>query len=131
MAKPLYRAMKAAPDGPECGPAANRLGARVPAEPPPPQVDVVPDDDGIVHPGTGGMSVFSTIRAIPISRLPTTHGGYNKKDLLVVIDEAAVVDPLAHRPDHGAHGTIQPLEAMHVDEYQRALCQTKPTWEVA
>lgn len=131
MAKPLYRAMRAAPGGPECGPAANKLGVRVPAEPPPPQVDVEPDVDGVVHPQTGGMSVFSAIRALPISRLPTAHGGYNKKDLLFVIDESAVAAPLVHRPDHGAHGTIQPKEAMHIDAYQRALCQTKPIWEVA
>ena len=131
MARPLYRAMRLGFGGPDCGPAANKLGVRVPSEPPPARVDLVPDLVGFVQPKTGGMSVFAAFTALPISRLPTSHGGYNQKDVLFVLDDTAIVPPLAYLPDHGAHGTIQPVAPMPVADYQGALCDTKPHWRLA
>ena len=68
--KILYRGMREASDGrPVCGSSARMLGAR-------PHIDVPVDRSGIVHPGTGGMSVVpDSPRHLPRHRRPPEYGG--------------------------------------------------------
>lgn len=72
----LYRSMRAADIGlmPAVGPTGRTLGARVP-------LDIPVDADGMVSPGTGGMSVapFSPAN-LPSHRRPSSLPGGTSKD---------------------------------------------------
>ncbi|MBY0231471.1 MAG: hypothetical protein K2W96_19475 [Gemmataceae bacterium] len=61
----VFRSMFADGDAPRCGADAKSLGARIgPGE------DIEPDEDGAVHPGTGGMSVSPSPGCLPPHRQP-------------------------------------------------------------
>ena len=65
----MYRAMKAAADGlPEGGRSARKLGVR-------PGTDLLVQADGMVNPGTGGMSVCDEAEKLAMHRCPKSLGG--------------------------------------------------------
>ncbi len=126
MSRSLFRAMKPDASGfPSCGPTARTLGVRVPN-------DIAPDENGCVHPGTGGMSVApdDPLRLPPHRRPPILGGGYGKDPVWKLLD-ARLGENLRFRPDPREpddHGFVEPWAAIQVDQYQLALCATAPNW---
>ena len=63
----VYRAMLADGGRPRVGPSALALGVRVP---PDEHADIGIDAEGMVEPGTSGMSVAPAWRLLPTHRIP-------------------------------------------------------------
>ncbi|MBB4220910.1 RHS repeat-associated core domain-containing protein [Variovorax guangxiensis] len=119
---PLFRGMKKGGDGlPVVEPSARGLGARIPA-------DIPIDEDGNVHPNTGGISVAPrTARNLPAHRRPPALGGTGK-DEVWQLDESDLGPDLKYVQDCDSHGTIQPSRKMSAQEYQNALAKTQGKW---
>lgn len=129
--------MLPAGDRPMVGTQRLQLGARVP-------VDIVPDADGKVHPGTRGMSVFRSINDFPPNMVPTRlrslvpdaagddattmwvrgQGPFENGPFAASLDFR--VDP---RPRKDHHGCVVPNRAMPLADYQSALAATQDEWE--
>lgn len=132
----IYRGMKQEQDKPALGPTAQTLGARVPE-------DIAPDAAGMVHPGTGGMSVAPSLADLPSFRVPARlHKLYpkasGKSDLFVwsmgvgEFAEEPIGDQLCLRfdPANGKHGFIEPVGSMSLNDYQNALTATQDQWAI-
>ena len=117
---------------PKAGASARWLGVR-------PDMDL-PVNEGMVVPGTGGMSV-SPKWYEPYNRLPKrylhpingSNGRASNSDSVWVFGlgsfEAAPISPLPQlRPDHSQHGLIEPLQEMPLNDYQTALASTRTDW---
>ena len=135
----LYRGMMedVATAKPKTGDTARTLGAR-------PQVigadgkidgDIPIDSDGMVHPGTGGMSVSPAIQDLKPWRRPEKFGGTGKDDVWL-INEDKLGEKLVYVPDKPdqkdgkvSHGEIQPAYTMTYEDYQNALAETAQYWE--
>ena len=122
---------------PKIGSSARSLGVREPREGSRGDLPVV---DGMVVPGTGGMSV-SKEWSEPFLRLPKRyfHPTRFKFGLATNLDsvwvfglgsfEAAPISlRLQFRPDRPKHGLIEPLRKMPLDEFQAALASTRTDW---
>jgi hypothetical protein len=123
--------MRIGEDGlPMAGPTARTLGAR-PGSPPEWDIPVV---DGIVRPGTGGMSVSPPPPGnLPHFRRPPEHGGTAKKIGLYEMDTDDLPDRLAARPDPddpARHVFIEPSREMSFEEYESALEETRSLWRL-
>ncbi len=108
---------------PEVGASAKTLGAR-------PDIDIPVRDDGLVRPGTGGMSVNDSPTAMPEFRRPPSFGGTGK-DLNMYCVEACDLGPsLQYSPDPagGGHGLIEPAWEMPFEKYQGYLGGTQGSW---
>jgi RHS repeat-associated protein len=116
----IYRGMKNAGGVPEVGANARALGAR-------PGVDIPVGPDGMVHPGTGGMSVAPSPGALPEFRRPPQFGGTGR-DPVWGMSTDDLGSQLRYVPDSPTHGTVQPSMSMTFDEYQQALCATGACW---
>jgi hypothetical protein len=120
----LYRAMTPAADGlPLIAPTARGLGVR-------PGTDIAVNDDGLVYPGTGGMSVSPTIAGLPLHRRPQDLGGTGK-DPVFCTCVADIPDSLVYRPDPlnpTGHGFVEPAAPMPIDFYQENIGSTRPFW---
>lgn len=118
----LFRSMRPESDGlPRCGPSARTLGVRVPR-------DVEPDDGGLVHPGTGGLSVApDNPHHLPPHRRPRSLNGTGI-DPVFELAAPRLPSSLAVRRDSPTHALIEPAHAMDLDAYQRALCDTRSLW---
>jgi hypothetical protein len=116
-----FRGMKEGDDGlPERGTDGRTLGAR-------PNRDI-PVQNGMVTPGTGGMSVAPrTPSNLPGHRRPSEWGGTGK-DPVWGIDEDKLRPDLRLVPDSPSHGTIQPIREMTWEEYLDALWRTRADW---
>lgn len=123
----LYRAMEVDADGlPMLGETARRLGAR-------PGTDIPLGRDGLVAPGTGGMSVSpDTPENLPLHRRPPEWGGTGK-DPVWLIGSLALGPGLVYRPDPelASHGFVEPSRRMPLDAYQAALAGTRAGWSEA
>jgi hypothetical protein len=124
----LYRGMMDDGEGqPVCGPSARKLGVRL-------EGDIRIPDDGIVEPGTGGMSVgLDDPMNVRPHRRPSEFGGFGR-DPLWRIDEADLPDRLVMRPDPedpSRHGFVEPIERMSLAEYQEVLATSRGFWERA
>ena len=100
------------------------LGARV-------QIDVKPDREGMVAPGTGGMSVTPNSPAgLPPHLRPISLGGQTSLPVFWIsstrLGGLLAFQPALKHPDR--HGFVEPAMAMKLDAYQDALCDTKPAW---
>ena len=118
--KTLFRGMQADPDGrPRCGSTARTLGVRVPE-------DIAPDDDGRVHPGTGGMSVApdDPMRLRP-HRRPRELGGTGP-DPVFALPTAKLGASLAAHQDRPDHVMVEPRVVVDFAFYIRALHDTRP-----
>ena len=128
MPVPLFRAMKAAPDGmPACEDSARGLGARVPQ-------DIEGDAAGFVTPKQGGMSVTpdNPERMNPLRR-PRALGGVGKDPLFVIGEERLGTALIIRRDpkDPRSHGFVEPANVMPLDTYRTALAATRPGWRPA
>lgn len=93
----------------------------------PPQGDIQPDSDGLVHPGTGGMSVAPEPRLLPKHRRPQTLGGDGRDPVfqMVLID---LPETLRFRSDSESHGLIEPAAAASFELFQSAIHATQVFW---
>lgn len=108
---------------PAVGGNARSLGAR-------PNVDIPIDEDGRVHPKTGGVSVAeSDPMTLPAHRRPPSLGGTGK-DPVWAIYEDALGDRLALNddPEIPNHGWLEPATSMTFTNYQAALSETASSW---
>lgn len=122
----VYRSMNDDGEGhPLCGPSARMLGVRI-------RGDVAVSIDGVVSPGTGGMSVaVGSPRSLPRHRRPPEHGGIGE-DPVWQIDVRDLPDTLVYRADRerpDVHGFIEPREPVSLDDYQVALATSRTLWE--
>jgi hypothetical protein len=120
----LYRGMKPGGAGlPEVGPSAKTLGVR-------PGTDIPVDAHGMVHPGTGGMSVNTSPTGMPEFRRPPSFGGSAKDVDMFCIQSCDLGPSLRFRADPGSagHGFVEPVRPMTIGEYQQALAGTQGQW---
>ncbi len=123
--KNLYRGMREASDGrPVCGSSARMLGARR-------HIDIPVDRSGIVHPGTGGMSVVPDApKHLPRHRRPPAYGGTGN-DPVWRMQETTLGPQLRYIPDDAPmpiHGVIAPAVMMTFEAYEQAIEETAPHW---
>jgi hypothetical protein len=137
----IYRSMLADGNRPRVGSQASTLGVRVaPATKP----DIPVDAAGLVHPGTGGMSVAPEWRLLPDHRIPrrlqakcSRATGNDKFHCWRMGEGPFLPEPvspeLALRPDRGAlvtHGVVEPIREMGLAEFQAALEATSEQWVI-
>ncbi len=124
-AEVLYRAMIPDPvGGPMVGTGPSMLGARVPT-------DIRPDTLGKVHSNRGGISVAPDDPAgLPPHFRPPDLGGFGALPIYSLSTSALGLDLHFRRdskkPDR--HGFVEPACAMLLEQYQRALADTKCDW---
>jgi hypothetical protein len=112
--------MRAAEDGhPQTGITKRHLGVVDSGE----SADVIPDEDGIVHPDDGGMSVARKRKAVPHYRA--------KRDPMWKLDTDRLPLALQYRKDSKTHGVIEPRVPMPLEVYQEILAETRQDWELA
>ena len=119
----LYRGMNADGDYPEVAASAKGLGVRTTGE----DADVVPNGDGLVHPGAGMSVSPDDPRFLPTFRRPREHGGTAKHPVWVLA-ESQLPEDLVFLPDTPEHGVIGPARAMPVEAYEAALAGTQRMW---
>lgn len=120
----LYRGMRPTEGGaPEIGASAKTLGAR-------PGIDIPVGEDGLVRPGTGGMSVNDSPTGMPEFRRPPSFGGTAKDLSMYCIDACDLGPGLRYAPDAagGGHGFMEPAWVMPFEEYQGYLGGTQGSW---
>jgi hypothetical protein len=105
---------------PVTGESARTLGVRQ-------GTDIHVDSNGMVRPGTGGMSASPSIEDLPPHRKPPAFGGTGK-DPVWEINEDDLGPDLVYVPDSPGHGTIQPSREMTYEEYKNALENTQDKW---
>jgi hypothetical protein len=101
------------------------------------------DADGNGHPGSGGMSVYSSLRVMPARMVPKRlqaliagAAGNNGTSVWALGDGPFVSGQLAERltlridPDDSQHGFVEPDVIMSWSEYQEALASTQSSWVV-
>ena len=129
----IYRLMKIDGEFPKVGDAAMCLGLR------PGEVPV--DQDGNIHPQTGGLSVYSSMRVIPARMVPKrlqprVPGAAGNNNLAIwalgsgPFASGPIDDRLTLRidPDDPEHGFIEPNAIMSIEDYERALIATRAAW---
>ncbi len=118
----LYRAMREQNGMPEIGPSARSLGVR-------PNVDI-PVENGMVKPGTGGMSVapYSPLN-LPRHRRPPEYGGIGKDPVWEISLEQLTDRRLIYHQDSPTHGMIEPAMEMTLEDYEQALAETESSWQ--
>ena len=121
----IFRAMKEAPDGsPETGNSARKLGVRIQG----PSVDIVPGKQGLVRPGTGGMSVApDDPSCLPHHRRPRSLGGEGR-DPVFAMTVAMLPASLYLRSDTPTHALVEPRRTCPYADYETALYSTRLTW---
>jgi hypothetical protein len=130
----IYRGMKQDQGKPAIGTTGVTLGIRVP-------VDIEADANGLVHAGTGGMSVSPTLLDLPKHRVPTRlqtiYPAASGNDNLCVWSlgsgeffSGAIAEHLRLRldPVKAKHGFVEPSASMSLEQYQHALQSTQDGW---
>ena len=138
----IYRGMKEKGGLPMLGSSGTSLGVRLPdAAHPEIKPDLVPDSNGEVHPGSGGMSVSPSIATLPPHTIPRRLQPYYRdaagKDTLRVwrlgdgsFVDGPLSDGLALRvdPTKVTHGYVEPAQSIRVNEYVAAVHRTREQW---
>jgi hypothetical protein len=117
---------------PRVGRSSRYPGVRVEGE----HSDIVADDQGDVHPLSGGMSVSpDSIENIPTGRRPRRLGrgaaGRNVDAIFKINGQELDGGDLSVRPDPkrpAAHAFVEPSRTMRVEGYEVALVRTRPSW---
>lgn len=125
----VFRVMTPAPDGlPVVGRSARTLGVRIP-------VDIAPDAQGLVHPGTGGMSVAPDLWSLPNHRRPRAMGRGSSGpsvDRVFATDQSTFAAADLHvRPDPEApalHLFVEPRSCVSIAGYEANLESTRAQW---
>lgn len=120
----LFRGMRQAADGfPETDANGRTLGVR--------PGDIPIDPQGMVRPGTDGMSVApDDPMSLPEWRRPPELGGTANHPVFQ-IPQSSLGPDLQYRADPAnptAHGFVEPSRAMTFDQYQGALWATRKRW---
>jgi len=113
------------------------LGVRIPPHPHP---DVIPNERGMVHPGRG-MSVSPDWRDLPPHLIPRqlkmlAKDARGDARLRVFrhgegpFVDGPVADCLMLHVDRFDHGVVEPSGAMAINEYQKALAETREDWSM-
>lgn len=127
-----YRAMTPEADGiPKVGRGARLLGVRVPE-------DIIPNQKGMVGPGSGGMSVApSSMWNLPNHRRPRgmRRGSAGKPDdyIYSLIETSIPVDKLSVRLDPidpEKHAFVEPAAFVELPRYEADLASTKYDWRI-
>lgn len=135
----IWRGMRMVENQPELGRGGNMLGVRVGAGE---NMDI-PEENGDVLPGTGGLSVSPSLESLPPHRIPRRlHNlvpeatGSNQLYCWSMGEGAfvlaALTDLLRLRPDPVApkrHGFVEPARKMLVAEYEAAIAATRDQWK--
>ncbi len=130
----IYRAMTRDGEKPRIGPSARTLGVR-------PSVDITPDENGLVMPQTGGMSVAPSWRELPPHRIPLrlqpiAHDAVGRDDDACWcmgsgdFVDSPLTDSLDFRRDQSDHGIVEPSRTMELNDFQVALAATRDLWEI-
>ena len=102
--------------------------------PPDPRADVVPDPQGFIGTGVGGLSVTpDDPTGMNPLRKPRALGGIGK-DPLFVLDSDRLGVGLRFRRDPDeprAHAFVEPTDRVPLAAYQRELHATRPSWSLA
>jgi hypothetical protein len=130
----VFRAMKRDEDGlPTVEPTANGLGVR-------PGTDVDVDAQGNVAVNGKGMSVASSWRSLPISRIPKRlrdkvpgARGSNNTFCFKTGSGPFQAGPFAPGldlvPDSTTHGCVTPTQPVPLAQYQGDLAATRADWQ--
>jgi hypothetical protein len=118
--------MTAESDGfPAIGDSARVLGARS-------GTDIPVDEDGLVRPGEGGISVSADDPMyLPRFRRPLQLDGTGK-DPVWSVNQQELGEDLSFRPDprNPTHGFIEPARVMTFERYQEALHKSRRRWRL-
>jgi hypothetical protein len=142
----IWRVMKIDGDKPQVGRGGTLLGVRVGTVGPGQRSDIDQDEEGLVHPGRGGMSISPNVDALPPHCLPrrlrekypdrfpqakgqdTLHCwclGEGPFEAAPVAERLSLrLDP--DRPDR--HGFVEPAATMTLQDYETALAVTQGHW---
>jgi hypothetical protein len=89
------------------------------------------DDEGMVDPESGGMSVSpESPEYLPTHRRPPSLGGTGLDPCWEIADEE-LGEGLVYRVDEDEplpHGFVEPAWRMHLDEYEDLLAATRELW---
>jgi RHS repeat-associated protein len=117
----VYRAMTEDGGFPKVGDTARTLGVRL-------GVDISPALNGMVTPGTEGMSVApKTPMNLPVFRRPRILLGTGK-DPVWGMDTSLLGWNLTYRQDSPTHGLIEPAMPMPFTMFQSFLSETRNRW---
>lgn len=130
----IYRAMTRDGEKPRIGPSARTLGVR-------PSVDITPDENGLVIPQTGGMSVAPSWRELPSHRIPLrlqpiAHDAVGSDDDACwcmgsgEFVDSPVTNSLDLRREKSDHGLVEPSRTMELHDFQAALAGTRDLWRI-
>ena len=130
----VYRSMTRDGDKPLIGDSASALGVRVP-------IDIEPDGEGKVHPGSRGMSVAPDWRKLPDHRIPTrlrihvpkARGNYKLACFRMgegPFEDGPLTNDLLLRIDKKTHGVVSPASAVSLEQYRAALASTQDQWVI-
>ena len=124
----MFRAMKAEEDGlPQVGRSGRQLGVRIDG----PNRDLIVGHDGLVDPGTGGMSVaLDAAQNLPKPRLPKSLGGEGR-DPVFTMFTIEVPEALLVRADHYPHALLEPSRRCHLRDFESNLASTRLLWNRA
>ena len=105
-------------------------------------IDIRYDDRGNVHPKSGGMSVSPHWMQMPPHlvperlRCPDVPGARARDSVFVWSSgsgdfiEAAFAPGLTLVPDRERHGAIEPSTTVKLEDYEKALSDTRDTWSI-
>jgi hypothetical protein len=95
--------------------------------------EIPADDDGVVEPEAGGMSVaVGDPGFLPEHRRPQEIGGTGP-DPVWEIEESEIGELLECRRDPKKpteHGFLEPVRPMQLEEYELALAETRDVWRI-
>jgi len=134
----IYRAMLEEDGKPAVGPTKKTLGTKIR---PDKRDDIAADENNLVHPETGGMSVSPNWRSLPVHRIPRRltakcRGVAGRDDYVCwrmgdgEFEERLIADKLKLVVDSPGHGTVQPIQSMPAEAYQAAIAATRDEWVV-
>ena len=137
----IYRTMLADGGKPKVGSESKMLGVRIA---PTPQADIPVDEQGVVYPQTGGMSVAPEWRKLPYFLVPKRlralrpdARGSNQLACWTLgqgaFKQGDLSDNLVLRPDPNGlarHGLVEPKVEMSIETFQEALAKTRDRWVI-
>lgn len=95
--------------------------------------DIPISADGVVRPGTGGMSAaIPPVDNLPPHRRPPKHGGGERRYEVYELDTDDLPNDLRVRVDPRGperHAFIEPAREMSFEAYQQALHSTRTLWQ--
>ncbi len=132
----IFRSMLADGAKPRVGFESKMLGVRIA---PNSHADIAVDENGNVHPNTGGMSVVPEWRKLPWHLIPKRLDKRGRGPVGLIcwrlgtgdfkddrINEALMLRVDPNSP--GKHGFVEPGRVMTIAEYQAALAATQDEW---